>query len=58
MTSYEFVNILREAILDITAGGTIPVVKIGDKILQCPSKKRCIILSSNVLGWNPYARTQ
>ena len=38
MTSYEFVNILREAILDITAGGTIPVVKIGDKYYNAPQK--------------------
>jgi len=38
MTSYEFVNILREAILDITAGGTIPVVKIGNKYYSAPQK--------------------
>jgi len=38
MTSYEFVSILRETILDITAGGTIPVVKIGDKYYSTPQK--------------------
>jgi hypothetical protein len=38
MTSYEFVNILRETILDITAGGTIPVVKIGNKYYSAPQR--------------------
>jgi hypothetical protein len=38
MTSYEFVNILRDILLDITVGGTIPVVKVGDKYYSTPQK--------------------
>jgi len=38
MTPYEFTNILRDTILDITAGCTLPVVKIGDKYYSTPQK--------------------
>ncbi len=38
MTPYEFVTILRDTIADITAGGTIPVVKINDKYYSTPQK--------------------
>jgi hypothetical protein len=38
MTAYEFVNILRDTILDITSAGTLPVVKIGDKYYSTPQK--------------------
>jgi len=38
MTPYEFVSILRDTIIDITSGGTFPVVKVGDKYYSTPQK--------------------
>jgi hypothetical protein len=39
MNPYEFVNILREVINDITMGGVMPVAKISDSYYSNPDKK-------------------
>jgi hypothetical protein len=39
MNPYEFVNILKEVISDVTMGGMIPAAKIGDKYYTNPEKK-------------------
>jgi len=39
MNPYEFVNILREVINDVTMGGMIPVAKIGNSYYTNPDRK-------------------
>lgn len=39
MNPYEFVNILREVISDVTMGGMMPVAKIGNSYYANPDKK-------------------